>query len=303
MTLRLAILCSGQGAQHDGMFDLARTATGMAAQIESWALPAADADRFANRNAQPLIVGAACATWLALQARLPHPHVVAGYSVGELAALAVAGILTATDAVALARRRAALMDACVDPEQPQGLAAVSALPHPALQALLTGAGMPARCYVAIDNGAEQVIVGGLSAALDALRPQVEAAGGRMQRLPVGIASHTPLMGGAVAGFQDGVAALHAVSPRARLLAGVSGIAASDGATALRNLVAQTTETVRWSACMDAITESGATAALELGPGTALARMLSARHPHITCRAVDDFRSLDGIVGWIERAGD
>ena len=52
--------------------------------------------------------------------------------------------------------------------------------------------------------------------------------------------------------------------------------------------------------MDTIAESGATVALEIGPGTGLARMLSARHPQIACRAVDDFRSIDGIVGWMTR---
>lgn len=302
MTLRLAILCSGQGAQHGGMFELARSAAGMAAQIEAWALPAADADFFANRNAQPLVVGAACAIWQALQGRLPRPHVVAGYSVGEVGALAVVGVMTAAEAVALARTRAGLMDACVDPQQPQGLAAVSGLAPSALRPLLAGAGASTPCYVAIENGVDQVIVGGLSAAFDALQARVEASGGRMQRLPVGIASHTPLMAAAVTALQDAVATLDLALPQARLLAGVSGAVAADAATAVRNLVAQTTATVRWSACMDAIAESGATAALELGPGAALARMLSARHPHIACRAVDDFRSLDGIVRWIARAG-
>ena len=73
MKLRLAILCSGQGAQHAGMFDLARTVPGLAPYIDAWALPV-DADIFANRNAQPLVVGAACAVWQALQPRLPPPQ-------------------------------------------------------------------------------------------------------------------------------------------------------------------------------------------------------------------------------------
>ena len=302
MTLRLAILCSGQGAQHGGMFDLARTVPGMAAQIDVWVLPA-DEDFFANRTAQPLIVGAACAIWQALHARLPRPHIVAGYSVGELAALSVAGIITAADAVALAKKRAGLMDACVDPTHPHGLAAVSSLPQPDLRRILAEAGPVAPCYIAIENGADQTIVGGLSIALDALQAQVEAGGGHMQRLPVGVASHTPLMAGAVAPLRDALALLQPSAPGMRLLAGISGAVAVDGATALRNLLAQTTGTVRWSACMDAIAESGATVALELGPGVGLARMLSARHPQIACRAIDDFRSIDGIVGWVTRAGN
>ena len=53
--------------------------------------------------------------------------------------------------------------------------------------------------------------------------------------------------------------------------------------------------------MDAAAEAGITVALELGPGAALARMLQARHPHIACRSVADFRSLDGIVAWLGRS--
>jgi [acyl-carrier-protein] S-malonyltransferase len=46
-----------------------------------------------------------------------------------------------------------------------------------------------------------------------------------------------------------------------------------------------------------------TVALELGPGSALARMLQARHPQIACRSVADFRSLDGIISWLGRQFD
>jgi [acyl-carrier-protein] S-malonyltransferase len=60
------------------------------------------------------------------------------------------------------------------------------------------------------------------------------------------------------------------------------------------------ETIEWSACMDAAVESGVTVALELGPGAALSRMFRSRHPEIACRSVSEFRSLDGIVSWLER---
>jgi [acyl-carrier-protein] S-malonyltransferase len=50
--------------------------------------------------------------------------------------------------------------------------------------------------------------------------------------------------------------------------------------------------------MDAAAERGITAALELGPGNALSKMMSARHPGIECRSVADFRSMDGIRNWL-----
>ena len=75
------------------------------------------------------------------------------------------------------------------------------------------------------------------------------------------------------------------------------------ARAVETLSRQLSETIVWSDCMDAAAEAGMTVALELGPGAALARMLQARHPHIACRSVADFRSLDGIVAWLGRHVD
>jgi len=72
--------------------------------------------------------------------------------------------------------------------------------------------------------------------------------------------------------------------------------------AIEALSRQLVETIVWDACMDAAAEAGVTVALELGPGAALARMLQTRHPHIPCRSVADFRSIDGIVAWVGRAG-
>jgi [acyl-carrier-protein] S-malonyltransferase len=78
---------------------------------------------------------------------------------------------------------------------------------------------------------------------------------------------------------------------------------TSGTDAASALALQTVQAVLWSACMDALAEAGVNAALELGPGSALSRMLAARHRHITCRSVTDFRSIAGIAGWVERLSD
>jgi [acyl-carrier-protein] S-malonyltransferase len=70
--------------------------------------------------------------------------------------------------------------------------------------------------------------------------------------------------------------------------------------AIAHLARQLAEPIMWMDCMDAFAEQGITAALELGPGSALSRMLAARHGHIECRSAADFRTLDGIKRWLER---
>ena len=302
MSLRLAILCPGQGGQHPGMFDLARSDAGAIRQIAEWTLPPMD-DLFANRRAQPLLVGAACGMWEALRTRIPQPHRVAGYSVGEVSALAVAGVLDASQAIRLATERARLMDACVDPAAPQGLLAVSGMVRDSVQGLLTQTGLQERVHIAIENGEDQVILGGLARDLSALQQRLESCGARVHLLPVAIASHTPWMQAAVAPLTAFMQTLQFDAPEAPLLAGISGAVLTSGAGAASALALQTIAPVLWSQCMDALAEAGVNAALELGPGSALSRLLAARHGHVACRSVTEFRSIAGIVSWIERLSD
>ena len=302
--MRLAILCAGQGAQNVGMFDLARCDPVLADRIDAWQLPALTA-MFANRNAQPLVVGATCAIWEALRRRLPKPRLVAGYSVGEVSALAVAGVLEAPRAIQVAAARAGWMDACVDPACPQGLAAVSGVDQDRLQHLLAMQGLRApgqggSVQIAIDNGDGHCILGGALATLQLLGTALQQAGGSMQLLPIGVASHTSWMADAAAPLSALLARLPMQAPEMPILTGVDALVVHDATAATTALVAQTASQIRWSACMDAIAEAGITVALELGPGAALSRMLQRRHPQIACRAASEFRSLDAVSAWVER---
>ena len=289
MTGRLLLLCPGQGGQHAGMFDLARTHAGARAFLDAGALRDDPPAPFANRVAQPAIVAATLAMWLALKSALPAPALVAGYSIGELAAYGVAGALD--DAVPLAAARAALMDAAAE-GQPQGLAAVGGIDVGQVRAVID---------VAIVTGDDSCIAGGTAAQLDALPGQLPAA--RIQRLPVGVASHTALMRGAVAPFAQRLRESAFAPWRCPVLAGVDAVRVLRPEIAIDCLARQLAGTIDWAACMDAASEAGITVALELGPGAALSRMLRARHPHIACRSVADFQTLAGIASWVNRELD
>lgn len=280
------------------MYELARGDAAAAALLDDCGLSVADpATMFDNRVAQPAIVGATLAMWEALRHRVPAPSLVAGYSVGELSAYGVAGALAPADAVALAAVRAILMTGAVT--DPQALVAISGISPERARAFAAAAGFA----IAIVTGMDSCIAGGRQADLAPLDQAVSAAGGRLQRLPVGIASHTPLMASAVGPFAEALLATPFHQPACPVLSGIGADAVADKARAIDTLSRQLSETIVWNDCMDAAAEAGMTVALELGPGAALARMLQARHPHIACRSVADFRSLDGIVAWLERQGD
>lgn len=291
---RLLILCPGQGAQHGHMFDLARSHAGAAALLERCRLPAVPERLFSNRVAQPLIVAATLAMWEALRQDLPAPALVAGYSIGELAAWGVAGALAPLDAVRLAGTRARLMDDCLKTHPGQALAAISGLPLQRLAELIEND----LFYLAIETGEDSAIAGGPAAGLEAVEHKLQAAGARLQRLPVEIASHTSYMAPAVARFAAALRNADFHPQQAPVLSGIAATTVEGKAGAIEQLSRQLAEKILWRDCMDACAEAQVTVALELGPGAALSRMLQARHPRIACRSVDDFRSLAGIRKWL-----
>lgn len=300
MAGRLLVLCPGQGAQHPAMFDMARSDPATSRELEDWLADPAlaplsgGASLFANQLAQPAIVAATLAMWTALRDTIPAPSLVAGYSIGELAAYGVAGALAPLDLVRIAAERARLMDACVDERAAQGMVALSGMPHGAIEALLARFGF----HPAILTGEDAVVAGGPAAAREALAEAVLAAGGRATALPVEVASHTPLLQGAVMPFAELLARQAWSAPAFPVLSGISAEQVEDARLATRVLSRQIAEPIRWMDCMDACVETGVTVALELGPGAALSRMLQARHPRIACRSVTEFRSLDGIRSWL-----
>jgi [acyl-carrier-protein] S-malonyltransferase len=308
---RLAILCPGQGGQRPAMFDLARSAAATFARAEGWLrgaegpvaqsplpeLLAHPSAMFDNRCAQPLVVAATLAVWALLADRLPRPALVAGYSVGEVSAYAVAGALPIEKAVAVAAQRADIMSEAAAKRGAQGMAALSGIPPGAARALMRETG----CEPAIDTPAA-LIAGGLRENLEKLEALVVRAGASCKPLPINIASHTSLLADAVGPLRE-LLRSYAASPTLPLIAGVSAETVHDGEEAAELLASQTARMIRWSECLDTIAEARIDVALELGPGNALSRMLRERHPGIACRSVADFRSVNGVAAWVRAQGD
>ncbi|MFZ6645271.1 ACP S-malonyltransferase [Undibacterium sp. TJN25] len=304
---RLAILCPGQGAQHAHMFELVCQDAQTREQLAQWDLPRyldmplqQLLDRpdllFRNKYAQVVIVAAAMAAWTALQKFLPRPHLVMGYSIGEVSAYGIAGALTATETLALAGARAELMDQAKNRTPPQRMLAVSGVAPASVAGLLARHDLS----VAIVTGEVNFIVGGLAASIDTAMPEIAALGGEVTSIPVEIASHTVLMQTAALPFQQVLAAAPFRDTVIPVISGTGAEPVVAKAVARERLLGQLTQTIRWSDCMDACVEQGVDVALELGPGAALSRMLQKRHPDIACRSLQDFRSLAGLADWLDR---
>jgi [acyl-carrier-protein] S-malonyltransferase len=301
----LAVLCPGQGGQHAALLDLA-LASEPGAEVARRAADALGWDParrareaggaiFANAVAQPLLCTAALATWEALRQDLPAPRVFAGYSLGELAAHGCAGALSPEDTVALAARRAELMDALAPPGA--GLVALRGIPLARAEALAARAG----AELAIVNGPDHCVVGGESGPLAEVERRAAAEGATAVRLPVSVPAHTGLLAGAVAPFAAALAGSGLADPPTPVVAGVSGAPVRTRAAAIAALSEQLAARLEWARCLAAVAELGCTVLLELGPGNALARMAAEAVPEAKARSVADFRTLGGAARWVASA--
>lgn len=307
----VAILCSGQGGQHPAMFDLvadcpeAEPVFAAAAEVlgqdpRRFVREVAPADLFADRAGQILCCTRILAAWAALGTAQPARAVIAGYSAGELPSWACAGALDVPGTFRLVERRAAMMDAVAPSDG--GLAAIMGLNRPTLEPILARHAVS----VAIVDDIDFFVVGGHRAGLEAVCREAAARGAsRTVMLRVCVPGHTPLLSEATKQFRS---ALSEASPRLprpgyRLLSGIDGETVYDIDTGIDKLARQISTTVDWAACLESCRSAGAAAALELGPGTALTHMASARFPDGRARAVEEFRTLAGLQTWLQRAMD
>lgn len=297
----LAIACPGQGAQHPKMFDLALQSEAARDWLEVYsatagvdvvALAASGENLFSNRNAQLLICGAEIATWTALQERLPQPELFIGYSVGELAAYGCAGAWTVKELALLVPQRALLMDQVAPAHA--GMLAIKGMTSAALDDVCKRY----RLEMAIINADDHFVLGGVRHDIDLAAAEITAAGHWCKALDVAIPSHTSVMRTAVQPFRHLLKTTPARMLTAPVLAGINGLAGVE-ATIADTLSAQIAEPVRWQDCMATTLERGVTVVLELGPGRALSRMFDELGVAVEARSAEDFRTLDGIVRWVE----
>ncbi|MET1084026.1 MAG: malonate decarboxylase subunit epsilon [Burkholderiales bacterium] len=248
---------------------------------------------FPNRVAQPVICTYQLMTWRTLASRLPRPELYAGYSLGEVTAFACAGAFPPGEAVSLASLRARFMDEAVS--APSGLVAVLGLTERTVAELCRRHGTE----IAIRNGADHFIVGGEREALGRLVDEAGKSGAsKTTVLGVTTPSHTSMLASAAARFGLELRAKLRDRLDVPVLSGVDASVVRSGQAAAAALETQIRRTIDWAACMETIVGFHPHAVLEIGPGTALSRMLRELDAGLEVRSVDDFRSLEAAERWV-----
>ncbi|MCI0690362.1 MAG: ACP S-malonyltransferase, partial [Sporichthyaceae bacterium] len=269
----LAVLAPGQGSQKPGFLAPWLDLPGTESRLRWWSALAgvdlvhlgtgADADEIRDTaRTQPLLVSAALVAAEHLNAH--DLGVVAGHSVGEIAAAALAGVLTPETAVTFAAVRGREMAAACALE-PTGMSAVLGGDPDEVVAAIDAAGL----YPANRNGAGQIVAAGSLAALDKFAGSPPART-RVIALQVAGAFHTPYMASAEKALAALAGGITPSTPRRILLSNADGAGIGDGATMLARLVAQVTAPVRWDLCMHTLADLGVTGIIELPPAGTLA---------------------------------
>ena len=244
---------------------------------------------------QPLVV--ASALLAAQHLAVPPGAVVAGHSVGELAAAAIAGVLPVLDAVDLASVRGTAMSAACA-LTPTGMSALMGGDTEAVLAALEELDLVG----ANVNGGGQIVAAGPIPALEQLAAN-PPSGVRVIPLPVAGAFHTSYMGSAESVLQTHVAGLTPADPVHPLLTNSDGSVIASGRTYLQLLVAQVISPVRWDLCMQTFRSMGVTGVLELPPAGTLVGLVKRDLKGVATMALKSPADLDNATAFAaEHAG-
>ena len=215
--------------------------------------------------------------------------VVAGHSVGEIAAYAIAGVISADDAVKLAATRGAEMaKACA--LEPTGMAAVLGGDEAEVLARLEALDL----VPANRNAAGQIVAAGSIAALDKLAedPPEKA---RVRKLATAGAFHTHFMSTAAEGYAAAAEGVTTSEPTTTLLSNADGQAVASAADAMAKLVGQMTKPVRWDLCTETMRQQNVTALVEFPPAGALTGIAKRELRGVPTHAVKSPADLDGLA--------
>ena len=291
----LAIIAPGQGSQTPGMFNSWIQDPALKALIISWSDAigldllhlgtTADAEEIKDTaNAQPLIVAASLLGAHALG--IKDFDATSGHSVGELAAAALSGAISESDALILVRARGLEM-AKTAATSPSGMSAILGGDRTEVLDAISAL----KLVAANDNGAGQIVAAG---DLGALAQLIEKppAGARVRTLAVAGAFHTQFMQPAVEPLSILASTISTHSVRIQVISNKDGQVVTDGAQVLDRIISQIASPVRWDLCMESFKSLGITGVIELPPAGTLVGLLKRAAPEIETFALKSAEDLE-----------
>lgn len=295
---KVALLFSGQGAQCPGMgkdlyennaasrevFDRLATRRG---DIRELCFSSTKEELTVTSNTQPALFAVELAAAAALTAAGVKVDAVAGFSLGEISALAYSHVLPLEEAFDLVMERGRLMQEASESVH-SAMTAVLKLSNEQVETI---AGHHSQVYPVNYNCPGQVVVSGLAESLPSFEAEVKEAGGRCMRLAVAGAFHSPFMEGAAARFKEELGRHSFAKPTVPLYSNVTG--ELYGEDMLPLLSRQMSSPVRWETTVRNMLSSGIDVFIESGPGSTLSGLVKKTCPEAktlsiaTCEALEE----------------
>ncbi|WP_456154773.1 type I polyketide synthase [Streptomyces chartreusis] len=219
-----------------------------------------------TRYAQPALFALEVALFQLMTSWGISPGILAGHSIGEIAAAYVSGLWTLEDAATVVSARGRLMQGC----PPGGAMIAIGAEETAVRQLL--ADRETQVSIAAVNGPRAVVVSGQEAACLDVAAAAKTAGALVKRLRVSHAFHSPLMDPILAEFSKVLEDIRFHTPTIPIISNLTGLVADSAICTPGYWVDHMRQTVRFNDGLQAIKSSGCTLAIELGPDETLTTM-------------------------------
>ena len=249
-----------------------------------------------TRFTQPAILLHSLAILTIMKENLPEASLTAGHSLGEYAALALAGVISIEESVQAVVRRANLMEeACR--KVPGTMAAVMGLEEEKITEICEDASVKGVVVPANFNSSNQIVISGsIGGVEEACRLCKEAGAKRAILLQVGGAFHSPLMESAKAGMRDYLNKINFTEPRVGIVPNVTGIAERSSTQIKRLLVEQLTAPVRWHHTMQYFKDNNIDTLIEVGPGKVLTGLAKRELDGAELLNIDTLQDIQYFIG-------
>jgi [acyl-carrier-protein] S-malonyltransferase len=302
-------MCSGQGSQKPGMgadlFDVPEVAAafdtaGAVFGCDMRALVSGGDAAALNetRNAQAAIVTLSLGIARALEARGVRPGAVLGFSLGQITALALAGMVSDEQMFDIVAHRAAYMGQAA--EATDGcMSAFLKADEAALAPVVEAAAQGEVLVMANFNCPGQIVVSGATGAVERAEAAWTAAGKRCARLATQGAFHSPLMAPAAEAFADYLQGVEFSEPAVPLISNTTA-RPLHAADARDQLVAHLTHGVRFEQSVNYLVGQGARAFVETGFGGVLSGLVRRIDKSLERACVQDAKSF---AAYVEKEGN
>ncbi|QID34127.1 ACP S-malonyltransferase [Pampinifervens florentissimum] len=303
---KLAYVFPGQGSQYVGMgYDFYRefsesadvfhsAETALRYNLTDIIFKGPEEELNRTVNTQPAILTTSLAIYAAMKASgFPEPDFVAGHSLGEYTALAVAGGVELFEAVRLANLRGKYMQEAV----PEGLGAMSAvlkLPPEKVEEACRLAQEYGVVEPANYNSPEQTVISGEKNAVEKAGEIAKQMGGKVIPLKVSVPSHCSLMKPAADAFRLKLAQTPIKNINIPIVQNYTAKAHTMAPEIRENLYRQIFSPVRWFQSVLYMVEQGVDTFVEIGPKNVLSKLIQQTVRNVRVFNVEKVEDLEKV---------